>query len=72
MPFSSPGPWQEAVADGLRPGTEYQYEIGHPVRPLTLSFRAPAAPGAVGFTFVAVGDIGASTELARRRRSCTG
>jgi hypothetical protein len=60
-PFSSPGPWQEAVADGLRPGTEYFYEVGHPVRPTTLSFRAPAAPGAVGFTFVAVGDIGAST-----------
>ena len=61
VPFSSPGPWQEAVADGLRPGTEYLYEIGHPVRPTTLSFRAPAAAGAVGFTFVAVGDIGAST-----------
>ena len=27
---------------------------------LTQSFRAPAAPGAVGFTFVAVGDIGAA------------
>ena len=49
-PWSSPGPWQEAVADGLQPGTEYQYEVGHPVRPLTQSFRAPAAPGAVGFT----------------------
>ena len=60
-PWSSPGPWQEAVADGLQPGTEYQYEVGHPVRPVTWSFRAPAAPGAVGFTLVAVGDIGAST-----------
>ena len=59
-PWSSPGPWQEAVADGLRPGTEYQYQVGHPERPLTLSFRAPAARGAVDFTFVAVGDIGAS------------
>jgi len=65
VPFSSPGPWQEAVADGLRPGTEYLYEIGHPVRPTTLSFRAPAAAGAVGFTFVAVGDIGASTAWPR-------
>jgi len=61
VPSSSPGPWQEAVADGLRPGTEYFYEVGHPVRPTTLSFRAPAAPGAVGFAIVAVGDIGAST-----------
>jgi hypothetical protein len=59
-PWSSAGPWQEAIADGLQPGTEYQYEVGHPVRPLTQSFRAPAAPGAVGFTFVAVGDIGAA------------
>jgi len=53
--------WQEAVADGLQPGVEYIYEVGHPVRPQTLSFRAPPARGAVGFTFVAVGDIGAST-----------
>ena len=60
LPFSSPGPWQEAVADGLQPGTEYLYEVGHPSRPTTLSFRAPAAPGAVGFRFVAVGDIGAA------------
>jgi hypothetical protein len=60
-PFSSPGPWQEAVADGLRPGTEYFYEVGHPVRPTTQAFRAPPAPGGVGFTFVATGDIGAST-----------
>jgi hypothetical protein len=40
---------------------EYVYEVGHPVSPQTLSFRAPEAPGAVGFSFVAVGDIGAST-----------
>jgi hypothetical protein len=61
LPFSSPGPWQEAVADGLQPGTEYMYEVGHPLRPTTLSFRSPPPPGAVGFSFVAVGDIGAST-----------
>src|SRR5439155_18551747 len=61
LPFSSPGPWQEAVADGLRPGMEYQYQVGHPERPMTLSFRAPAAPGAAGFTFVAVGDLGTTT-----------
>jgi hypothetical protein len=61
VPFSSAGPWQEAVADGLLPGVEYSYEIGHPIRPPSFSFRAPAPPGAVGFTVVAVGDIGAST-----------
>jgi hypothetical protein len=61
LPFSSPGPWQEAVADGLQPGLEYLYQVGDPVRPTTLSFRAPAPRGAVGFTFVAVGDMGAST-----------
>jgi len=60
-PTSSAGPWQEAVVDGLRPGLEYVYEVGHPVRPQTQSFRAPAAAGAVGLTFAAVGDIGAST-----------
>jgi hypothetical protein len=60
-PASSTGRWQEAVLDGLRPGTEYVYEVGHPTRPQTLTFRAPAAAGATGFTFVAVGDIGAST-----------
>ena len=48
---------QEATVDGLRPGLEYVYEVGHPERPQTLSFRAPVAAGAVGFTFAAVGDI---------------
>jgi hypothetical protein len=52
--------WQEAVLDGLQPGVEYIYEVGHPVRPQTMSFRAPPARGAVDFTFVAVGDIGSS------------
>jgi hypothetical protein len=60
-PFSSPGPWQEAVADGLVPGTEYLYEVGHPVRPTTHSFRAPPTAGATGFKFIAVGDIGAAS-----------
>ena len=40
-PFSSPGPWQEATVNGLIPGTDYQYEVGHPVRPMTQTFRAP-------------------------------
>lgn len=59
-PTSSAGPWQEAVVDGLQPGLEYIYEVGHPERPQPLTFRAPPVRGAVGFTFVAVGDIGAS------------
>ncbi|HMF42635.1 MAG TPA: metallophosphoesterase [Polyangia bacterium] len=61
LPMSCSGPWQEAVVDGLKPATEYAYEVGHPVRAQPLSFRSPAASGALGFTFVAVGDIGAST-----------
>lgn len=61
LPTSSAGPWQEAIVDGLEPGTEYVYEVGHPVRPQTLSFRSPAKAGALGFSFAAVGDIGAST-----------
>jgi hypothetical protein len=59
-PFSSPGPWLEATVNGLIPGTDYQYEVGRPVRPTTFSFRTPPAPGGTGFKFVAVGDIGAS------------
>ena len=60
-PTSSPGPWQEAVVDGLQPGMDYFYEVGRPPRPQTLTFRAPPAPGTSGFSFIAVGDIGAST-----------
>jgi hypothetical protein len=61
LPPSASGPWQEATADGLTPGAEYQYEVGNPVRPVPLTFRAPPAPGATEFTFAAVGDIGDST-----------
>jgi hypothetical protein len=60
LPVSSPGPWQEAVVDGLLPGVEYMYEVGHSERPTTLSFLAPPARGATGFKFAALGDIGAS------------
>src|SRR4029079_17542532 len=60
VPISSAGPWQEAGADGLLPGVEYTYQVGHPTHPQSFSCRAPAAPGAVGFTIVAVGDMGAS------------
>jgi hypothetical protein len=62
LPFSSGGPWQEAVAGGLLPGVEYQYEVGNPVRPVPLAFRAPPARGAAGFSFVAVGDVGATSD----------
>jgi hypothetical protein len=57
-PTSMPGPFQEAVADQLLPGTEYQYEVGHPLKPTPHAFRAPPAPGGAGFVFAAVGDIG--------------
>ncbi len=58
LPPSAPGPWWEAVADQLVPGLEYLYEVGHPARPVPRSFRAPPPPGASGFTFAAVGDLG--------------
>jgi hypothetical protein len=61
VPTSSPGPWQEAVVDGLQPGMDYFYEVGRPSRPQTLTFRSPPAAGTSGFSFIAVGDIGAST-----------
>jgi hypothetical protein len=67
-PISSPGPWHEAVADGLLPGVEYFYEVGHPLRPQTQTFRAPPSPGASGFTVVAVGDIGTSKAAAAVHR----
>jgi hypothetical protein len=56
-PTSMPGPFQEAVADHLQPGTEYEYQVGHPEKPTPHAFRAPPAPGG-GFVFAAVGDIG--------------
>jgi hypothetical protein len=64
LPASSSGPWREAVADGLIPGREYFYEIGHPVRPVTQTFRSPPARGGSGFVFAAVGEIGTATETA--------
>jgi hypothetical protein len=56
-PTSMPGPFQEAVADHLQPGMEYQYEVGYPEKPTPHAFHAPPAPGS-GFLFAAVGDIG--------------
>jgi hypothetical protein len=57
-PISGAGPFQEAVADQLVPGLEYQFEVGHPMKPQGHAFHAPPAPGAAGFAFVAVGDLG--------------
>jgi hypothetical protein len=57
-PTSMSGPFQEAVADQLVPGLEYQFEVGHPVKPQGHAFRAPPGPGASGFSFAAVGDLG--------------
>jgi hypothetical protein len=58
LPTSSPGPFHEAVLDGLTPGADYFYEVGHPVRPVPASFHAPPA-GPAKFVFAAVGDMGA-------------
>ncbi len=57
-PTSAPGPFQEAVLDGLRPGAEYFYAVGNAVRPIPVSFRAPVAARGQ-FMFAAVGDMGA-------------
>jgi len=57
-PTSMSGPFQEAVVDQLVPGLEYEFEVGHPMKPQGHAFHAPPAPGASGFSFVAVGDIG--------------
>jgi Calcineurin-like phosphoesterase len=58
QPTSSPGPFREALLEGLTPGVDYYYEVGHPVRPTPASFHAPlAGPGK--FVFAAVGDMGA-------------
>jgi hypothetical protein len=62
LPTSTGGPWQEVVLDGLPPGALVQYELGNPRRPVTHAFRAPVAPGATDFSFVAVGDMGASSD----------
>src|SRR5205085_6085708 len=63
-PVSSSGPWWEAVADGLVPGQEYQYEVGSPYRPTTQTFRAPLPRGSVGWSFIAVGDLGGDGDVA--------
>ena len=66
-PTSMSGPFQEAVADQLVPGLEYQFEVGHPMKPQGHAFRAPPAPGASGFTFAAVGDLWAPINAKRGR-----
>ncbi len=58
----SPGPFQEAVADGWSRALEYQYEVGHPMQPRAHAFRAPPAPGASGFI----------VRRGRRHRATTG
>ena len=57
-PFSSSGPFREALLTGLRPDSLYHYAIGNgPDR----TFRTPPPRGASGFTVCAEGDIGDST-----------
>src|SRR5204863_7730797 len=55
LPFSSPGPFQEARISGLLADRVYHYSIGtgpdH-------TFRTPPGRGASGFTVCAEGDIG--------------
>jgi hypothetical protein len=63
VPSASPGPWREAVVDGLVPGKEYLYQVGNPIRPETLSFRAPPARDVDTFTFAAVGDVGTASDF---------
>ncbi|HXJ23511.1 MAG TPA: metallophosphoesterase [Polyangia bacterium] len=57
QPISSPGPFHEALLDGLTPGAEYFYEVGHPLRPVPATFLTPPAKPAT-FVFAAVGDMG--------------
>ena len=58
MPFSSPGPFRQALLKKLSPGTTYHYEIGscgdH-------TFHTPPVRGSAGFVVDVEGDIGAST-----------
>ena len=67
-PFSSPGPWQEAMVDGLRSGDGIHLR-GRSSRAADDADRSARRrrPAAVGFKFVAVGDIGASTAGPPRR-----
>jgi len=59
VPTSSPGPFQEAVLDDLKPGAAYFYEIANDARAEPAAFRAPPA-GPTRFVFAAVGDMGAA------------
>jgi len=62
LPFSSPGPFQEAKIAGLEENTLYHYSIGggpdH-------TFRTPPPRGSSGFTFYVEGDIGNGSDWRR-------
>jgi len=62
-PISATGRWEEVELTDLAPGGDYGYVVGDPARPISGSFRAPPPPGTAGFAFVAVGDIGASSDV---------
>ncbi len=62
QPFSTPGVWLEATVTGLRPDTEYGYEVGRPRLPVPAFFRTPPAAGAAGFAFAAFANLGASVD----------
>jgi len=55
LPFSSPGPFQEARISGLLANTLYHYSIGTGA---DHTFRTPPVRGTSGFTICAEADIG--------------
>src|SRR6266536_1365228 len=57
LPFSSPGPWQEAKISGLQTATTYHYSIGGGA---DHTFKTPPTASS-SFTAVVEGDVGDST-----------
>ncbi len=55
LPFSSPGPFWEAMLTGLQENTLYHYSIGGDP---DHTFHTPPPPGASGFTVFVEGDVG--------------
>jgi hypothetical protein len=62
VPFSSPGPFQEARLANLQPNTLYHYSIGSGA---DHTFRTPPPRGGAGFTICAEGDIGDGSSYAQ-------
>ena len=62
VPFSSPGPFQEARLTGLVANTVYHYSIGTGA---DHTFRTPPPRGSSGFTVCAEADIGDASSYAQ-------